>query len=1211
MGQRKTCRSPLRRGTLQVKIHRLDLIAFGHFTNRTIEFYPPIVQLDKKNSHGVHIIYGPNEAGKSSSLRALTAWLFGFPARTEDGFLHSYQNLRVGGLLANQQGETLACIRRKGNNNTLRDQDDSAIIPSETLSKFLPKVDEKQFLRMFGIDHDTLREGGEELARGGGESGQALFASASGLNNLTLSKQHLDEATETILSKSGRKGKLLEKIKLYEKLAKEERDAEISLEEWTKLDQEIADATSNYNSIKKRLAEKRLRNLTIDRYQSALPTAKRTLDKTSDIEKLGSIPASLKASEDFQTFEVKLQNTLQELATNQASLQDLKNECDHLEEELKRIPDAAWSVEHEQQIIDVIAELGVYRKAIQEVPNLEAEQQSHRKSIKTIWLELGQLDGLRTRLDSTRLPTHEKKRIEQLARQYEDLQRNVQSLEDQIQKRRQRIERNKTENSKTISPFDFATLEQIQKRYNLEIDRQRDTQELTNVTQSLRQSILRNAEKLRIELANDPNESIEQLAKRSLPPISHLERWAKEETKRLDQIAKIKQNRDELQDKHQAKKLAADREIDKSNLPTHEDWAVAKQTRDNAFVLLLESNPQNKDVWSELIETYRQRRDQADQIANDLLTHADRVATREKLLESLEDLRQQIDRESEKLQRELAAHDLWTTDWNNFLQSNSLPCQSPETVIAWVQDLSETQRQAQEYLAKETQRTRAQESLLQCTREAQKQLLAVGAHCPPDSSAEQTLFLVQHWLETARNLKASNEAREKQNAQEIDEVQDLLDDLQTKQQYFQDIQQKWWDSLTALAIPKDATPEQTQTILSQISDLQSFTDSLASIEHKLQENQTFIQKYQNKVGSVFATCTALASILPTPQQDESTQQKGIQTELAVQALEREKNQAETNRTTRANLTSQLQKVRKKSDDAVCVQERLEYDIASLMKTIQATTLEELKETSLRVRQYHHLEAQRIELRNLLYQSCDEPDLDTFIEKIQSLNPDDLKLERQELENDIERLETEEKEVLQQQTKLQEQQRQLDISGRASQLATEAKGVAAEIEEYIQELAILRMASAALITGIEKYRQENEDPILKRASEMFRSLTLQRYQAIEIDIEESGKHILVGRRNENGSPVRVTLEKMSDGTRDQFFLALRLASIGQWNTTHDPMPLIVDDILVHFDDQRAAATLRQLALLSAKTQVIFFTHHQHLVDLAKETIPQDSLFVHQL
>ena len=49
----------------------------------------------------------------------------------------------------------------------------------------------------------------------------------------------------------------------------------------------------------------------------------------------------------------------------------------------------------------------------------------------------------------------------------------------------------------------------------------------------------------------------------------------------------------------------------------------------------------------------------------------------------------------------------------------------------------------------------------------------------------------------------------------------------------------------------------------------------------------------------------------------------------------------------------------------------------------------------------------------------------------------------------------------------------------------------------------------------------------------------------------------------------------------------------------------------FDNQRAVATLQVLAELSAETQVIFFAHHEHLVDLAKQCMPGDVLFVHRL
>lgn len=87
--------------------------------------------------------------------------------------------------------------------------------------------------------------------------------------------------------------------------------------------------------------------------------------------------------------------------------------------------------------------------------------------------------------------------------------------------------------------------------------------------------------------------------------------------------------------------------------------------------------------------------------------------------------------------------------------------------------------------------------------------------------------------------------------------------------------------------------------------------------------------------------------------------------------------------------------------------------------------------------------------------------------------------------------------------------------------------------------------------------------------------------------------------------------MSDGTRDQLFLALRRASLERFLDASEPLPFIVDDILFQFDDHRAEATLRVLAQLSAKTQVIFFTHHRRLVEIAQGIEGDDVVKIQQL
>ena len=92
--------------------------------------------------------------------------------------------------------------------------------------------------------------------------------------------------------------------------------------------------------------------------------------------------------------------------------------------------------------------------------------------------------------------------------------------------------------------------------------------------------------------------------------------------------------------------------------------------------------------------------------------------------------------------------------------------------------------------------------------------------------------------------------------------------------------------------------------------------------------------------------------------------------------------------------------------------------------------------------------------------------------------------------------------------------------------------------------------------------------------------------------------------------------LSDGTADQLFLSLRLAAIELYldqyiAVSKETMPIILDDILVNFDDNRTIATLDCLAKLSEKSQVILFTHHQHLEELAKKCKNHDKIFFQRM
>ena len=123
---------------------------------------------------------------------------------------------------------------------------------------------------------------------------------------------------------------------------------------------------------------------------------------------------------------------------------------------------------------------------------------------------------------------------------------------------------------------------------------------------------------------------------------------------------------------------------------------------------------------------------------------------------------------------------------------------------------------------------------------------------------------------------------------------------------------------------------------------------------------------------------------------------------------------------------------------------------------------------------------------------------------------------------------------------------------------------------------------------------------QRAAALFQVLTLGAYTQLHPS-EERGRQVMVARRA-NGEAVGVG--GMSTGTRDQLYLALRLAYLEDFARHNEPAPFIGDDIFQTFDDQRTQAGLRVLAATSGSVQPILFTHHRSVVDAGLHALGTD-------
>jgi uncharacterized protein YhaN len=172
---------------------------------------------------------------------------------------------------------------------------------------------------------------------------------------------------------------------------------------------------------------------------------------------------------------------------------------------------------------------------------------------------------------------------------------------------------------------------------------------------------------------------------------------------------------------------------------------------------------------------------------------------------------------------------------------------------------------------------------------------------------------------------------------------------------------------------------------------------------------------------------------------------------------------------------------------------------------------------------------------------------------------------------------------------------------AAAAAQEARHALADAKDAVERYARVHIARELLRGGIERFRRSQQAPLLAAAGRHFAALTAGRYVRLDVDEAAGGRRTLAAvRADESACPV----EALSEGTRDQLYLALRVASVEAYAADAEPLPFIADDLLVHFDDARAAAAIALLARLGRTTQVILFTHHAHVGELARRHRPSE-------
>lgn len=307
-------------------LNEFQLLKFGHFENRTFSF---------GNQPGFHLIYGPNEAGKSTFLRAFRHFFEGIPARTRDGHLYPLNTLRIGASLKGQKERRF--IRRKGRFDTLLDVD-GGVVPEDELLSFLGGLGVEQYLNLFVLDQHRLVSGGRDLLDGKGDLGRSLFGAIMGARDLGDVLKELEE--ELMLLHKPRshafKPKLNEAVHSFRQCKRSIQESSLSVREWESMQREMRTLEEK----RKELVEKREEHLSeLSVIQKSRETMVKRESWEGELEGLRQQIAMLTKEQDSLSVNeqlLKQEPLLRSLHEQVGAVTRYKKECSLIDEELKR-----------------------------------------------------------------------------------------------------------------------------------------------------------------------------------------------------------------------------------------------------------------------------------------------------------------------------------------------------------------------------------------------------------------------------------------------------------------------------------------------------------------------------------------------------------------------------------------------------------------------------------------------------------------------------------------------------------------------------------------------------------------------------------------------------------------------------------------------------------------------------------------------------------
>lgn len=1154
-----------------MEIRELHLAAFGPFTDRKLVF--------AQDSGGLHIIYGPNEAGKSSALRGLRSLLFGISETTTDNFIHLNDKLRIAGRIRSVKGADLVFARRKGRRNTLSSLDGNSL-DDAALTIFLRDVSQEIFDTLFGIDHDGLVQGGQEILEQKGEVGQALFSASLGSHTLHAVLANLDEEADGLFKQRGSTQIINLALKEYSEQQKKIKLLSLSSREWQEHRDLLDRNGKELEQVQTELIRARFDVNRLKRIQQVLPKLVRRNDLLQKLEALSHVvilPGD---------FKERHKKAVGELEKALAILQKAAFRRDGYQGQLKVFSVRQDLLERSESIEALHARLGEHRKAMEDRPGLDVQ-------CKQLLVEIGSLlkevrPGLAlSDVDLLRPVFANRRRIAELGAQNMILNQRVK----QANKNLIEIEAKLSAVRKDSQQFqDTGSTDELRRAIAIA----RKAGDVDNAIQSGRSELGSLERQCDANLARLThwNGALEAVLGLPVPTRESINRFDEEYAELNKRFQRFQEKQNELAGKRHEAARQLDEIQQAGEVPMEKDLIEARSDRDKAWRLLRRQWVDGEDVNVEahaldaegsLPDAFEIRVNEADKLADRLRREADRVQKRAGYIAEQEDAKRRGGEIAKQLDECAARKKQIDAEWQALWVSCGIQPSSPREMRAWLDNFEKLHVQVERLTSLGQQVNELEHSRETHIQVLKQQLNILGEEIPESASLEMALMKSD---ETLNELDALNRRREMLD-KEAKTLERALEaaraECREASNDFDAWKGLWAEAVKGLGLASDALPSEATNVIENIAAIFTKQGEAEKLDKRIHAIDVDAVAFRDQVGKM------VENVAP-----EITK---MSTDEAVIRLNSLLSESRSLKSRRQQIEEQLQQacqeIRESDATIQAMNERLDV----LCKEARCNSHAELEVAERMSAEYRQLRQEMAGVEKEILEAGEGATISELELEAKGVDRDMLSgqidvLARQ-IDDDFEPRRTKLAE-----TKGREERDLENMNGsdQAAELAAQGQAVLAGIRSNAERYVRLKLAAKILRSQIESYRKENQGPLIKSASQYFALLTQGSFEGLSTDYDENDMPVLAGIRP-NGQKVHV--EGMSMGTRDQLYLALRLASLDKYMENSEPIPFIVDDILVDFDDKRTEAALSVLSGFAKKTQVILFTHHSHVVEQARK------------